>query len=363
MIGLVDLQLQSWDKPQLCPPNLEIMKLATYYQYEENTFCRLIGLHETELTNYDKIYIFSESKDFVKVPDAFRRATNVVFGGTAFTNDIYTPFENKLIDYTIARTDIYKPLMKERYATGLKEKEIDCLLDSSYYRWHAGEETLPIPPIYKRKRIYIYDKDFFQEGWRIILNRITKRKPAAIYFIHPLHFTKISDFLDVREQSLIARSHDTYLDLNIPLKETPILMKHYKNRLLAVINQSAQVYISLGGSYHYKSDYFRNIIYKLNLLYVFWSCGIPLKIKYEEPSIGCYDPIPDISKLIATWSQGETCNYKSIIDRIPKDKKLTEIRPEREQLRTILKYYPSYETLFRQTTETTQKGGLWKYGY
>ena len=70
MIGLVDLQLQSWDKPQLCPPNLEIMKLATYYQAEENQFCRLINLDETEFSGYDKIYVFSESKNFVTVPDA-----------------------------------------------------------------------------------------------------------------------------------------------------------------------------------------------------------------------------------------------------------------------------------------------------
>ena len=153
------------------------------------------------------------------------------------------------------------------------------------------------------------------------------------------------------------------VDLNIPLKETPILMKHYKNRLLAVINPSSQVYLSLGGSFHYRTDYFKDIIYKLNLLYVFWSCGIPMKLKYEEPKLGCYNPFPELSKLIATWSQGETNHYKSIIDRIPKDKKLTEIRPEREQIRTILKYYPTHETLFRQTFETTQKGGFWKYGY
>ena len=109
--------------------------------------------------------------------------------------------------------------------------------------------------------------------------------------------------------------------------------------------------------------YFKDIIYKLNLLYIFWSCGIPLKIKYEEPDLGCFNPIPDISKLIATWSQGDTCNYKSIIDRIPKDKKLSEIRPEREQLRIILEKYPSMETVFRQTTETVKQGGFWKHGY
>ena len=363
MIGLVDLQLQSWDKPQLCPPNLEIMKLATYYQTEENKFCRLINLDETEFGGYETVYIFSESKNFITVPEALKRAPNVIYGGTAFTNGKYIPFENKLIDYTIARPRIYTNFLKEKYQAGLKEIEITRLLDNSYYRWHAGTEVLPLPAIQKRHRIYIYDIDFFQEGWRAIINRMINRKPSSINFIHPAHYKKISDFLDVRENALIARGNDAYLDLNIPLSETPILMKHYKNRLLAVINPSSQVYISLGGSFHYQSDYLKDILYKLNLLYVFWSCNIPIKIKYEYPTLGCYNPIEDLSKLISTWSQGETCNYKSIIERIPKDKKMSEIRPEREQLRVILDRYPSSETLFRQTIQTIKKGGFWKYGY
>ena len=339
------------------------MKLATYYQQEENTFCRLINLDETELTNYKKIYIFSESKDFTTVPEAFLRAPNIIYGGTAFTGGIYIPFENKLIDYTIAKTRIYHNFLKEKRAAGMEDKQISKWLDNSYYRWRAGETELPLPSIQKRHRLYIYDKDFFQEGWRKIMNKIINRNPSTIYFIHPAHYKKISDFLDVRENGLIARGNDAYLDLNIPLKETPILMKHYKNRLLAVINPSSQVYLSLGGSFHYKTEYLKDIIYKLNLLYVFWSNNIPIKIKYEEPTLGCFNPIPDISKLISTWTQGETCNYKSIIDRIPKDKKLTEVRPEREQLEVILDRYPSSETLFRQTTETTKQGGFWKYGY
>ena len=339
------------------------MKLATYYQREENKFCRLINLDETEFGGYEKVYIFSESKDFITVPDAFRRAPNVIYGGTAFTNGKYIPFENKLIDYTLPRTRIYAGFLKDKYQAGLEEIQITRLLDNAYYRWHAGNEELPLPAINKRHRIYIYDKDFFQEGWRKIIYRIIARKPSSINFIHPAHYKKISDFLEVRENSLIAKGNDAFLDLNIPLRETPVLMKHYKNRLLAVINPSSQIYITLGGSFHYQSDYLKDIIYKLNLLYVFWSCNIPLKIKYEEPELGCYNPISDISKLISTWSQGETCNYKSIIDRIPKDKKMTEIRPEREQIRVILDRYPSFETLFRQTKETVKKGGFWKYGY
>ena len=361
MIGLVDLQLQSWNKPQLCPPNLEIMKLATYYQQEENKFCRLINLDETELGGYEQVYIFSESKEFITVPDAFKRASNVTYGGTAFTNGTYISFENKLIDFTIARPRIYASFLKDRYQAGLSEIEITRLLDNTYYRWHADGEVLPLPAIKKRHRIYIYDIDFFQDGWREVIDKIIARKPSSINFIHPAHYRRISDFLEVRENSLIAKGNDAYLDLNIPLKETPVLMKHYKNRLLAVINQSSQVYLSLGGSFHYRSDYFKDIIYKLNLLYIFWSNNIPIKIKYEEPGLGCYNPIPDISKLIATWTQGDTCNHKSILERIPKDKKLTEIRPEREQVRSILELYPASDTLFRQTRETTRKGGQWRY--
>lgn len=360
MIGLVDLQLQSWDKPQLCPPNLEIMKLATYYQQEENKFCRLINLDETELTGYEKIYVFSESDEYITVPEHFKRASNIIYGGTAFTNGIYVPFQNKVIDYTIARPRIYAGFLKDKYIAGLEEKEINRLLDNSYYRWHAGEETLPIPAIKKRHRIYIYDRDFFQEGWRDVIDKILARGPSSINFIHPAHYKKISDFLDVRENCLIARNNDAYLDLDIPLKETPILMKKYKGRLLANITPASQVYLSIGGSFHYQSDYFKNLRYKLNLLLVFWSCNIPIKLKYEEPTLGCYDPIQDFSKFYAAWSRGDAKAEKNIFDRIPKH---TKNCPERDQLTLLLEKFPSMDKVLRQTYSSVQKGGLWKNGY
>ena len=137
------------------------MKLATYYTTEENKFCRLINLDETEFGGYEQIYVFSESKEFITVPDAFKRASNIIYGGSAFTNSKYIPFKNKLIDYTIAKPRIYANFLKEKYQAGLREIEITRLLDNSYYRWHAGKETLPLPAIKKRHRIYIYDIDFF----------------------------------------------------------------------------------------------------------------------------------------------------------------------------------------------------------
>lgn len=339
------------------------MKLATYYKTEKNTFCRLVNLDETELTGYEKIYIFSESKQHTDIPEAFRRANNVIFGGTAFTNGTYVPFENSFIDYTLPKPSIYANFLKEKMNAGVPELEIERLLDSTYYRWHAGEEELPLPATRRRKRFYIYDIDFFQPGWRNILEKILEREPSSINLIHPAHYTKISDFLEVRENTLIARGNDAFLDLDIPLKETPVLMKRYKQRLLATILQTSHVYLSLGGSFYYKSQYLKDMIYKLNLLYVFWSNDIPMKIKYEEPKIGCIDPLADLSNLIATWSQRETKNTKSIEERLPKERGRVKISSAREQLEMVLERYPSAKTLFRQTLETVKKGGTWHHGY
>ena len=77
MIGLVDYDFYSASSILKLIPNIEIMKLATYYKTEKNLFCRLIDLDETELTNYDKIYFFSESEKPINVPDAFKKARNI----------------------------------------------------------------------------------------------------------------------------------------------------------------------------------------------------------------------------------------------------------------------------------------------
>jgi len=44
MIGLVDFDFYSSTSTTKLIPNIEIMKLATYYKTEKNLFCRLIDL-------------------------------------------------------------------------------------------------------------------------------------------------------------------------------------------------------------------------------------------------------------------------------------------------------------------------------
>ena len=86
MIGLLDLDWELSTSSSRLVPNIEIMKLATYYKVEENQFCRLLSLDEQELTNYDKIYCFSENGENSILPENYLRAKNVIYGGTAFTN-------------------------------------------------------------------------------------------------------------------------------------------------------------------------------------------------------------------------------------------------------------------------------------
>ena len=137
MIGLVDYDFYSSTSVTKLIPNIEIMKLATYYKAEKNTFCRLIDLGEEELTIYDKIYFFSESEKPIEVHSAFKKADNIIFGGTSFTKQ-YLPFEDEIIDYTIPRPIIYKEILKKKYADGIKSNIISHTLDDSYYRMFAG---------------------------------------------------------------------------------------------------------------------------------------------------------------------------------------------------------------------------------
>ena len=363
MIGLIDYDLYTCTSTNLAPPNIEIMKLATYYQTEENKYCRLLHLDETELTGYDKIYLFSEAEVQPQLPEHLLRASNLICGGTAFTNGKYIPFENEIIDYTIPRASIYKPFLKEKNMLGFKPSVLGHILDDTYYRMYAGSNKLPIPPIIPRKRVFIYDTDFFVPDWRETLNILFSRNPSSVRPIHPLHCKTVNDFLSLRQYPKFAKDTDYILDFNIPLNETPQLFKKYKNKFLEYTRPTSNVSISLGGNYETQSEYQKNFIYKLNLLYVFWSQGIPLKIKYIVPRIGHNDPLSNISKLIETWTTGDTNQTKTINERILKDKSLTDIRPERTERDKLIERYPSAKDLFFQTRQTVEKGGFWKYGY
>ena len=358
MIGLVDYDFCKSKKTSVLIPNIEIMKLATYYRKEENHFCRLLTLDEQELDSYDKIYFFSEKANIPIIPEQYLRANNIEYGGTAFTKN-YIPFKNQIIDYTIPRPTIYKDFLKQKYNDGVKAKIISHVLDDSYYRNYAGENKLPLSPVLSRKRFYLYDKDFFYPDWEETLKIISERNPSSIVRIHPVICHTLTEYFKLRSFSKFARTNEIILDINIPLEDTNYMFNHYKHLFLADITKSSNVYLPLGGTLNSQAKYFKDFIYKLNLLYSFWSKGIFIKIKYIEPELGVKNPLQNISLTMETMSdilkerrQEMTLNY--IIERRKKDNTLTEERD------LLLKFYPSAKELFNQSFNKLNQQGRWR---
>lgn len=348
MIGLVDYD---WFYPKYKDrliPNLEIMKLATYYHFEEKKFCRLLTLEETELDQYQTIYFFSETGNNIIIPPQYLRAKNVIYGGTAFTKGIYKPFENSIIDYTIAKPFIYKEFLKKQYQDGTKAKVITHVLDDSYYRMKSGNDILPIPPVIPKKRIYIYDRNIFIPHWKEIFSELVNRRPSVIIPIHPIYCNKITDYFALRNEHKFNRTAEFILDLNIPLEECHYLFKKYTQLFLADITVKSKIYILLGGSFQSQLQYINDFIYKMNLLYLFWSQGIPIKIQYQIPDIIYNNPLYLIEQLIETWTNNKSKDKKTLneylIANTTKENK-NEIQSELELIfskflnaRDLLKY-------------------------
>lgn len=353
MIGLVDYDLWKNSSTNLYVPNLEIMKLAAYYKLEKKQFCRLISPDETELIGYDEIYFFSEDVE-CQVPEEFKRFKNIHYGGLAFSCGKYIPFKNEIIDYTIPRTFIYKDFLQNKYNDGVKSKEINHFLDDSYYRAYAGENRLPIPPMVKNKRVFLYDVDFFYPDWKEILEELSNRKPSSIVRVHPVYCTSLSQFFELRNFPKFARTNEIILDLPIPLEELNVLFKRYEKKFLADISKTSAVYIPLGGTLKSNELYYKDFIYKMNLLYSFWSKGIYLKIKYINPSKGTYNPLNRLSQKVENWANLSTPVKKknTLMERLKKE--------EKEEYEELIKFHPSAVDLFNQSFDNLKERRIWK---
>ena len=334
------------------------MKLASYYKKEENKFCKLVSLEDSELSAYEKIYFFSQQERYPQIPESFLKADNVIYGGTAFTNRIYVPFENSLIDYTIPRASVYGQILKDKYNDGIKANVIKHILDDTYYRMYAGNNKLPIPPIIPKKRVYLYDIDIFYPEWKEILNAIGERKPTVILCIHPIRCTTITQYSLIRNFPKVARTNKVILDLDVPLDQIYYLLKVYKKMFIADITTNSDVCLPFGGALKTATQYRKDLVYKLNLLYSFWSCHIPIKVKYQEPPIGFNDPLINLTRKIEAWANNSVKQKKTLVEYIARKTKKQLI--EQKEMEELIKFIPSSKDLFNQTSTSIKNGGIWK---
>lgn len=116
----------------------------------------------------------------------------------------------------------------------------------------------------------------------------------------------------------IARTNMVILDLNIPLSEVYYMLKTYKKMFLADINKTTSVAIFFGGSFPTTTQYYKDFIYKINLLYSFWSRGIELKIKYDYPKIGYRNPLQKLELEMENWANTDSKLTRTLEDRTTK---------------------------------------------
>ena len=356
MIGLVDLDLQTNTSSFI--PNLEIMKLATYYQTEEEQYCRLVSLDEQELSAYEKIYIFSENTNAI-IPMQFRAHPHLILGGTGFTRGIYQPFSNSLIDFTLPRLTIYKEFLQQQLQEGTDVKLLDAFLNNTYYRMYANQEKLPLPVIKTHKRVIIYDTDFFVPTWKQIIQTISARHPAAIITLHPIICTKVSQFLDVRSYSKIARSNEIILQLKVPSDEIYYLFKTYKNKFLAEITSHSNVFLALGGNFTSTTQFYQDYVYTLKLLYYFWNNQIPIKIKFLSPLLGINNPISNLSKMTEIWSNNSKASKHK--QETTLENKLMRAKGkniENKEYQLVLQHFPQVAQLIKYSFKALMEGSV-----
>ena len=354
MIGLVDVDLFSSSKLTL--PNLEIMKLASYYQKEEKEFVRLIPLKETNLSGYKKIYLRSDNPEN-EIPYHFYQADNVDFGGLAFSKGIHIPFENRLINFAIPSTSIYKEFLREKMIEGVPYQDINAFLDNCYVRLFDGEQ-LPIPPVRHRKKVYIYDDNLIAGNWEKAIQKISDRKPSSIITINPIRCETVKQFLDIRKYTRISRINKIVLDFNVPVDELPILINKYYKTFLAEITPSSEIYLPFGekrNSANNKLTYADDLYRSLNTLYSFWSKKIPIKMSYELFSISDTNPYHDLYCLIENWSNLSTPKKKetNLENKI-------KTKEQKEAYELFLKFYPRQKKLFTQNFSSLSERGYWR---
>lgn len=355
MIGICDLDLfQKSSEKKLYIPNVEAMKIATYYTTEERQYCRLLTPDtEEDLSKYSQVFLCSEFDNYV--PTSYRGYKNVVLCGTGFTNGTYKGFDNPLIDFMIPKTFIYKEFLQQQLKNDMTPKEIDGFLDNGYYRGYRVDEKLPSPPVLHRKRIYVYDRGISVSQWLSILTDLSSKLPSSIINIHPIECQRISEFFALRKFPSFARSNEVILDINVPANEVHLMFKKYRRNFLEDIVPTSNVFLPLGGTFPAYRGYYENLKYTLNLLYSFWSQNIPIKIYYKRPTIGANSPIAHLSEVIQVHCALDSKRRKetTILDDLKKWKKNEEALTEYEKL---VEVHPEMKDLFNQNyTELVQR--------
>lgn len=200
-IGLLDQDAIL--SPETFYPNLEIMKLSSYYKKNKN-FVSLI-LNPKEVDRYTKIVLRKDTNDENYLSNLFLNK-KCEYGGLAFTNNIYKPLEkeieNCIPDISIYNSYFNKILLKLKKGEILKRK----FLQSSYIRLSTDGINCDLDyqngfigaSARSQNIVYVYDNNILEiKDSKEAINDIIKGKQQFMKLIHVQEskdFEKISNW-------------------------------------------------------------------------------------------------------------------------------------------------------------------------
>lgn len=228
-IGLIDYDALSYPKKFF--PNLEIMKLSSYFKKDKN-IVKLV-LNQSDLDKYSKIYLRKNINDN-DYPSSLILNERCTYGGLAFTNNEYLPMGME-IESCVPDLQIYDKYYSNFNVSKLVKEKKDMLAKSCFVRLIYNGEIKNFyknscTPLHKGS-IFIYDMNLFDTNNILpILNNIGYK--THIKFIYPQTIKNKEIYFQVcREKWNYAKNKIIFNDkivLNKEFKDFCINSKDFK---------------------------------------------------------------------------------------------------------------------------------------
>lgn len=350
MIALFDYDFVTATK--VTYPSLLLTKMATYLAEQGEDY---IMIQEVVPNNrYEKVLFFS-NKAPEDIPIEYLLIENLELLGNCSKEE-----PPELVHYCIPDISVYNGLIREKLVDGTvtTKKALD-FLDSIYYLAKHNGKTLPLPPMGKQKKLFLFDKDIlgYEDCWSIF-DKIMARSPTSIYTVNPILCHSMKQFLYLREEyEKVSRQNEVMLDFFVPTEDFDVYFGKYKLKLLGEITKTSEVGIYLGKNYKndfYSNDFYvRNLLYCMNLVFSYYSRNIPIQAKIWEP-IGVNNPYYDFYRYLRAWTNNK--NYD-----ITLRESFSRSKKAQERTENFLELHPIFNEFFNKSkNDLITTRGIWR---
>ena len=254
-IGLYDINKSSYGKMRYEFPEIDLMKVYSYYKKNKNNIIELCQDY-TKYKDYDLFYCFNNKRHIIsKNLLNLQQELNVYLIGTCFYGDIWIPMDDEIEhcepDITSYSQFLRTTIINDTLAPWVANLFTDYYYLRYYYPdWHWNLISNKI----KDKKVILYDFDLTSnEGWQELCLRLKQDSGKKFVCRHELILRTIQDLEFVAQNEIYKTStkYPTKFIIDIPdflnnpinfIDEYFYLLKNFPARSLFIYQN------------HYKQD-------------------------------------------------------------------------------------------------------------